>query len=49
MHIRQSEKAVWLDVGQAFVVNAQQAQHRGVEIVNGNAAFDGVAADVSRL
>lgn len=49
MHIRQPEAAALVEVGQAFVVNAQQAQQRGVEIVNVDAALRDVVAKIVRL
>jgi hypothetical protein len=39
MHIGQAEAAGLVEVGQAFVINAQQAQHRSVEIVHVDAAL----------
>lgn len=38
MPIRQAETVALIEVRQAFVVNAQQAHHRGGEIVNVAAA-----------
>src|ERR1044071_9497136 len=45
-HIGQTEVATAVAVGQALVIEAQQAQYRGVEIVYVEAVFDGVIADV---
>jgi hypothetical protein len=39
MYVRQAETAALVEVGQAFVINAQQAQHRGMEVVNVDANF----------
>ena len=49
MHIRQTEAAALVEVGQAFVVNAQQPQHRGVEVVNVDATFRDVVTEIVRL
>ena len=49
MHIRQAEAAALVEVGQAFVVNAQQAQHGGVEVVNVDAALRDVVTEIVRL
>jgi len=49
MHIRQAEVSALVEAGRAFVINTQEAQHGGVEIVGVDAAFYCAAADVSRL
>ena len=49
MHIGQAEAAALVEVGQAFVVNAQQAQHRGVEVVNVDTALRDVVTEIVRL
>ena len=49
MHIRQSEAAALVEVGQAFVVNAHQPQHRRVKVVNMDAAFRDVVTEIIRL
>ena len=47
--IGQAETAALVEVGQAFVINAEQAQHRGVEIVNVDAVSGDVVTEVIRL
>ena len=36
MNIGQAEAAALVEVGQTFVINAQQTQHRGVELSLGS-------------
>ena len=46
MHIRQTEVAALIAVGEAFVVEAQQMQNRGVEIVDLHRRLGDVHAEV---
>lgn len=49
MHIGQPEAAALVEIGQAFVINAQQAQHGSVEVVHVDAAFGDVVTEIVRL
>ena len=49
MHVGQAEVAAGVAVGQAFVVEAQQVQQRGVQVVDADAVLDGAETEfVSR-
>ena len=41
--------AAVVEVGQSFVVDAQQVQHGGVQVVDGDAVDDGLVADLVGL
>ena len=43
--VGQTEVAALETVGQPFVVDAQQMQHRGVQVVDVHDVFDGVVAE----
>ena len=45
-HVGQAEIAARIAVGQLFVVEAEQVEDRGVEVVDGHAAIDGLEAEV---
>ena len=49
MHVRQSEVSALIAVGQSFVVNSQQVQDGGVEVMNVNWIADNVDAVVIRF
>ena len=49
MHVGQAEAAALVEIRQAFVIHAEQAQHRGVEIVDVDAALRDVVAEIVRL
>ena len=44
MHVGQAEVSTLEADGHAFMVDAQQVQHRGVHVVDGDDVFDGVVA-----
>ena len=46
MDIRQTKIAAGIAVGKPFVIKTQQVQHRGVQIVNGRAIFDGAKTEI---
>src|SRR6266487_3653409 len=48
MHIRESERAALVAIGQPLVVEAQQMQHRGVQIVHVHRLLDDVVAKFIR-
>lgn len=49
MHIRQPEVAALETVRELRVIEAEQVQHRGVEIVHGNFVDHGLVTEVVRL
>ena len=46
MHVGQTKIAAGIAVGQLQVIEAQQVQHRGVQVVQVDFVFDGVVAVV---
>src|SRR5439155_23101796 len=46
MHIRQAEVAALKAVRQSEVVDAEQMEHGGVQVVDGDDVFDGVVAEL---
>ena len=49
MHVGQAEVAAGVAVGQLGVIEAQQVQHGGVQVVEVDFVFDGVVAVVIGL
>ena len=45
VHIGQPEIAAGVAVGQLLVIDAQDVQQRGVQVVDGDAVFDGAEAE----
>ena len=48
-HVGQAVAPAVVEVGQPLVVDAQQVQHRGVQVVDGDAIDGGLVADLVRL
>ena len=48
VHIRESKRAALVAIGQSLVVEAQQIQHRGVQIVHVHRLLDDVVAKFIR-
>ena len=45
-HIGQAERAAVVLEGEAFVIETHQVEHRGVQVVDVDLAFDAVVAEV---
>ena len=48
MHVRQSEVAAGVAIGKSFVVESEQVQDGGVQVVDVNLVFDGREAELVR-
>ena len=46
MHVGQTKIAAGVTVGQPFVVEAQQVQQRGVQVVDADSILDGAESEV---